>query len=166
MREELDSCRAGICQHTARTFLKDQQVVGQQPVATLEEACRECRFSKRRMSQKRDGAPVCHDDGRVERLELLLHERNRQRLSQQVDLDHLLEQPVSWRQEIRRPSAVTRNSPMPSHAAYAEPSDMSACRYHESDSVKAALNGLKEGRRRRPQALDMAEGVVLVPPGD
>ena len=68
------------------------------------------------MPQKRDGAPVCHDDGRVERLELLLHERNRQRLSQQVDLERFVGQPVSCGRKYaarRRSRGILRCRPTP-----------------------------------------------------
>jgi len=56
------------------------------PAAALEKAGSERRFAKGRLSQKRESPAIGDDDRGVQRLELLLHQRNRKRLSQQINL--------------------------------------------------------------------------------
>jgi hypothetical protein len=88
LREELDSCGAGICQQTARTFLKHQQVVGQaaggHPRGSMPRASI---FQTPDCPRNAMARPSATTTVAWKRLELLLYQRNGQRLSQQVDLE-------------------------------------------------------------------------------
>jgi hypothetical protein len=68
---------------------QNKQIVGQETMARVQEACRQAGLPKATAAQQDCGFPIDHDRGGMERFKTLLDQSVRKRVSQQVYLERL-----------------------------------------------------------------------------